>query len=344
LATLPPMNINRYTSMGLGTVIVAALAIGACNDDSKNNTQAPAGSASTTASAPSASASAAGSAAPSASAAASATPPADSEDDKLATEELIEHHRFHHGGITSFISMSLDTLGVAAERKAAVEKIQHDLDTRALPLHEAQRALLSKLADGVAAGAVDAAKANADLAAVAKASGTVRTASAELIAELHKTLIPAERTALVDKVQAHWEVWRQANESAKSDSGTHEAGRLDRLTKQLDLKPDQVAKIEAAIKPGETPIEPKMKTDIDARLTAFSASFASEKFDPKTLAAWEPDDPHLASAGATRMVKLCEAIAPVLTPEQRTKFAEHIREHRLEMPTAPAAEKKKEAP
>jgi Spy/CpxP family protein refolding chaperone len=339
------MNISRYTSMGLGTVIVAALALGACNDDNKNNTQAPAGSASTTASAPSASASAAASAAPSASAAASATPPgSENEDDKLATEEVIEHHRFHHGGITSFISMSLDTLGVAAERKAAVEKIQHDLDTRMLPLHEAQRALLSKLADGVAAGAVDPAKANADLAAVAKASGTVRTASAELITELHKVLIPAERAALVDKVQAHWEVWRQANESAKSDAGSHEGGRLERLTKQLDLKPDQVAKIEAAIKPSEAPIEPKMKADIDARLTAFSASFASEKFDPKTLAAWEPDDPHLASAGATRMVKLCEAMAPVLTPEQRTKFAEHIREHRLEMPTAPAAEKKKEAP
>lgn len=331
MATLPRM--KRLTSMGLGTALVAALALGGC-EDKKETTEAPAGSASATAAAPSASASAKASA----SAAASAAPPAaDSEDDKLAQQEVIEHHRYHHGGITTFISMSLDTLGVAAERKAEVEKVQKELDERMAPLHDAQKALLSRLADGVAAGTVDAAKADADLAAVAKASGTVRTASAELINKLHGILIPVERAALVDKVEAHWAVWREANESAKPDTlpkgdpkAEHENGRLERLTKELALTPDQVDKIKTGIKAATGPIEPKLATDIDARMTAFTTSFASDKFDAKTLSAWEPEDPHLATAGATRLVHLCEAAAPVLTPEQRTKFADQIRTHRLE--------------
>ena len=52
--------------------------------------------------------------------AASATSVPAADDDAMAG--LLEHHRYHHhGGVTLFIAMSLDTLGVSPEQRVAVE-------------------------------------------------------------------------------------------------------------------------------------------------------------------------------------------------------------------------------
>jgi Spy/CpxP family protein refolding chaperone len=128
-------------------------------------------------------------------------------------------------------------------------------------------------------------------------------------------------------------------ERAHDDAGERrhhdgEHGRLGKLTHELDLTPEQVEKIRAGLKPkaesslGST--DSKLVSDVDARLAAFSTAFAGESFDAKTLSAWEPEDSHLVSAGMTRLVRFCEVITPILTPEQRTKFAASLREHRLE--------------
>lgn len=53
--------------------------------------------------------------------AATAAAPTQGEDD--VAEGLMEHHRnHHHGGVTLFIAMSLDTLGVSPEQEVTVEK------------------------------------------------------------------------------------------------------------------------------------------------------------------------------------------------------------------------------
>src|ERR1700683_3269289 len=55
------------------------------------------------------------------------TTTASPEDDESAAD-LGEHHRHHHhGGVTMFIAMSLDSLGVSPEQEKAIEKIQGDL-------------------------------------------------------------------------------------------------------------------------------------------------------------------------------------------------------------------------
>jgi Spy/CpxP family protein refolding chaperone len=259
------------------------------------------------------------------------------DDDELAAAEVLDHYRYHHGGITSFIAMSLDTLGVSPDRQAPVQAIQYELDGRMAPLHAAERSLLSDLADGVSAGAVDSLKADADLAQIARAVGTVRSASGELINQLHAALSEVERAALVDKVQAHWQVWREANSANGRGPGNagRESGRLERLARDLQLTPDQVQAIQAGLnaKPENAPGagETKVASDVDARLATFSTAFVGASFDAKTLGEWEVNDSHVATIGATRMASLCRAAAPVLTPEQRTTFAARLREHRFEL-------------
>src|ERR1019366_1403035 len=152
-----------------------------------------------------------------------------------AAAGLMEHHRqHHHGGVTLFIAMSLDTLGVSPEQHAAVEKIRTDLHARMEPAHTAEQNLAATLADGLAAGSIDAAKVDAAVAQVTAAAAAVHDASADALNELHTVLTPPQRAALVDKVEAHWAIWQKAN-AEETDPAKSEGGHLATLATELGL-------------------------------------------------------------------------------------------------------------
>jgi Spy/CpxP family protein refolding chaperone len=306
-----------------GLIVITGLGIAAC-DNGSSGSAAP----TTTASAaPPATTSAAAMATASASAA-----PADSSagmtpDDEAINEDLRSYHRVHHhGGVTMFISMAIDTLGLDPAKKATVEKIQTDLKAKMGPARDAEHDLISTLADGVAAGKIDTAKVDAAVAKVGTASAAIHPATMDALTQLHDALSPAERMTLVDKVKAHAEVWRKVNVDEKAgskDKGSH----LAKLTTLLSLTPDQVDKITTALGT-DTPATPQNDPKpVDAYITAFGTAFTADKFDPKALAA-----PHTAAAGhmarhgGARMARFIEAVTPVLTPEQRAKFSAHLRD------------------
>jgi Spy/CpxP family protein refolding chaperone len=295
-------------------VVIGGLTLAACDKDSTEQA-APAASASAT---PVASATPPPMPAPSASATAQEDPVAD---------ELRDYHRHHHhGGVAAFIAMAADTLGLDPAKKAQVEQIETDLRAKMAPARDAEHDVLATIADGVAAGKVDGAKVDAQVAKVAAASAGIHTASADALTKLHDTLSPVERNALADKVLAHWEVWQKVN--AEEKAASHEKGtHLARLTELLALTPDQVAAIEKSLgaEPAPTPqTDPK---PVDAYVQAFATAFRQDKFDPKTLNPQATASAgHIARHGDARMARFYEAIAPVLTPDQRTKLATHLRE------------------
>ena len=56
-------------------------------------------------------------------------------------------------------------------------------------------------------------------------------------------------------------------------------------------------------------------------------AFVADKFDAKTLApSAAAAAGHVARHGGARLARFYEAVTPVLTPEQRTKLATHLRE------------------
>jgi len=151
---------------------------------------------------------------PASSPAAASTP-----DDEAASAGLSEHHRHHHhGGVTLLIALSLDTVGGEPQVRAAIEKIKADLHAKMEPARAAEQALHAVLADGIAAGAIDQAKVDAALAQVAATAGAVHDATTDALNRLHAALTPAQRGALVDKVEAHWEVWQKANAFEQKDA------------------------------------------------------------------------------------------------------------------------------
>jgi len=246
--------------------------------------------------------------------------------DDPAASELKEHHRHHHhGGVTKFIAMSLDTLGADDAKRAQIEKLQSDLHAQMVPAKDAESSLLLTMADGVAAGTVDRAKVAGAIAKLTTAADAVHEASLDTLSKLHAILSPPERAALVDKVQAHWEVWRQVNHEAEP-GGRERGGRLAELTEELSLTPDQVSKISTALHTARAALPDKFDPKkVEAHVHAFSTAFVADSFDAKSLTS--NANGHLAGRGATGMAFFYETVTPLLTAEQRTKLAEHLREH-----------------
>jgi len=313
-----------------GLVLVTGLGLAACDNGSSGGAAPTTSGSVTPPASAAASASAASSAAPSDSAQA-----ASAAADEAINEDLRTYHRRHHGGVAMFISMAIDTLGLDPAKKATVEKIQTDLRAKMAPAHDAEHDLLSTIADGVAAGKIDTAKVDAAVAKVATASTGIHTATMDAMTQLHDALAPVERAALVDKVKAHADVWRKVNvdeKAASKEKGTH----LAKLTELLSLTPDQVDKITTALS-ADTPVTPQNDPKpVDAYVQAFATAFVADKFDPKSLAApGTAAAGHTARHGGARMARFFEAVTPVLTPDQRTKLAAHLRES-LDEQHAPA--------
>jgi Spy/CpxP family protein refolding chaperone len=198
------------------------------------------------------------------------------------------------------------------------------------PSRDAGRAVLTLLADGVAAGKIDTGKLDAAIAKQDAASAGVHAATIEALNKLHAALSPAERAALVDKVKAHAEVWKKV--SLEEEHGSKDkASHLGELTKELSLTPEEVEKISAALKKDAPP-----KADtaaVDAHLKAFETAFVADTFDAKTLTTANAANAQISKHGTARLVRFYKIVTPLLTPEQRTKLAEIIRE-RLNDPHA----------
>jgi hypothetical protein len=226
-----------------------------------------------------------------------------------------------------FLEMSLQSLGVSDDQRAAVSRIQQNLLTKLEPLRVAQSKVLLLLADGVAAGAVDQAQVTAAIAEVDVASATMaKTATADALDRLHAVLTAPQRRALVQKIEAHWQVWQDANAEGEGGAG-HERDRFAALALDTSVTTDQVDRIRATVRAtfhGAPKIDP---TQVDGRLKTFGSAFEGDVFDARTLNDGQGVNVDLSSHGMQRMAHFYEAAAPVLTPDQRVRYAQSLRGH-----------------
>jgi Spy/CpxP family protein refolding chaperone len=238
-----------------------------------------------------------------------------------------EHRHRHHGGVLMLVAMSLKDLDLSPDQRALVDKIRTDLLAAMEPARAAGKDLANTLADGVAAGKVDRAKADAAIGKVVAQMQGLHEASRESLNRLHAALSAQERAALIDKVQSHWEKWKEAHGEDEKDDHQHRSGHLLGLVKTLGLSNDEAQKIKASFRDlmKASPQDRKHK-EVTDHLQAFATAFKSEKFDAKTLSGANAANGHIVRWGATRRARFLEAAAPVLTPDQRAQLAQMIRE------------------
>jgi Spy/CpxP family protein refolding chaperone len=100
------------------------------------------------------------------------------------------------------------------------------------------------------------------------------------------------------------------------------------MVRELGLTQDQADKIKASFK-DKMKAAPQDHThkEVQDHLTAFGTAFKADTFDAKKLTGAKAANGHMAKWGATRRARFLEAAAPILTPEQRTKLAQTIRDH-----------------
>jgi Spy/CpxP family protein refolding chaperone len=248
--------------------------------------------------------------------------------DDEGAADLSEHHRHHHhGGVTMFIAMSLDSLGISPEQQTVVEKVQADLFAKMAPARVAERGVVLAIADGIAAGAVDRGKVDSAIDQVASAAAALHESTVDALNQLHAVLTPPQRAALVEKVQAHWDVWKRAN-AAEERAGQDPGGEhLAQLARDLGLTRDQVDKVRASV--GAMSGEPARfdPREVDSHLQMFGPAFEADPFEAKTLAHEGSANARLAGWGAAHMARFYEAVDPVLSPDQRAKLAAMLREH-----------------
>jgi Spy/CpxP family protein refolding chaperone len=251
-------------------------------------------------------------------------------------DEAHHHRHHHHGGMAMLIGLSLkDLTDLTADQKTAIEKIKTDLHAKMEPVHQANVSLENMLADGVAAGAVDRGKADAAVAQIATAIGTLHDATADSINQLHAVLTPPQRAALIDKIQAHWQKWKDAHgrDEEGTDPKPKEGGPLAHIQKDLSLSDDQVAKIKASFADGvKAAGQTHDHKEVEGHMQAFGTAFKADTFDAKSLTTENDANKHIAAWGATRMARFFEAAAPVLTPDQRTQLAAKIRDRASKPP------------
>ncbi len=114
--------------------------------------------------------------------------------------------------------------------------------------------------------------------------------------------------------------------------GPHSMGdhaRLDKLAEELGLTAEQKEKLKAKLEGSMKGEMGKMKEhhgNMQKHMKAVADAFESEKFDAKKAGIGEHSD-EMIKVMTDMQIRFIEAILSVITPEQRAKFAEHIRQH-----------------
>jgi protein CpxP len=111
------------------------------------------------------------------------------------------------------------------------------------------------------------------------------------------------------------------------------AEHMGMLAEALGLSPEQKEKIrtkmEAQMKAKEAAMKARMAA-AEKHMMAIGDAFETDKFDAKKVGVGTKA-PEMAKEMATARITFVETVLAVLTPEQRTKFAAHVREHARDM-------------
>lgn len=109
----------------------------------------------------------------------------------------------------------------------------------------------------------------------------------------------------------------------------HMRSHLDMIAEAATLTPEQKdklgKKLDAEVKAEQAKMKAHMK-EMDKKSKAVGDAFKTDKFDAKKVGLGV-ERSKMAKEMAEKRVKMAELVLGILTPEQRGKFADHIREH-----------------
>jgi Spy/CpxP family protein refolding chaperone len=229
----------------------------------------------------------------------------------------------HHPGGLIDAALKLESLTPA--QRATIEPLRAERTAATTPAREAHSQLLTALAAQVEQAKIDEAALAPSLNAVETADLTAGAELRGLVTRLHAALTPAQRSELVDEIEAGHRRGPGHGRHGPGDGGGHEgpAWGGDRLGLTAAQKAQVAVALRAAVGDGGAEGRPGGERargqggPLGERAKALE-SFRGDAFDASNL---EPPMPH-----GKFVVKLAEAMLPILSPAQRSMLAQELRE------------------
>jgi Spy/CpxP family protein refolding chaperone len=210
------------------------------------------------------------------------------------------HHR--HGPRLFGAALKLDSLTPA--QRSQIQQLMAQRHAAEVPVRQADAQVLTVLAQQVEQAKIDDAALAPSLAAKHGAAVAAERVDQTALAQLHSILTPAQRTQLVDGIEARAAAARTAG-----------AGQGPRGGGKLGLSDAQRAQVRANLQaegasPGHHGAGAQRKAALD--------SFRGDSFDAGALAQ--------VGRGGDREMRMTRALIPVLTPNQRATLAGQLRQ------------------
>ena len=231
--------------------------------------------------------------------------------------------------MVEMLMADLAQVGIKSEQKSAIDGIQADLEKLGDATKDAKAQLDKDIADGAGAGKLDKAKIDADVKKLVQAADGTTAAVQEAVNKLHKTLDAAQRKKLVELMRSKGKEHEEHMKTQMADHEKNEHGRMDKMNDQLGLTADQKEKLKGKMEAGMKAEMGKMKehhAGMQKHMKAVGDAFETEKFDAKKAGVGEHMGDMVKMMTGGR-IKFVETMLAVLTPEQRAKFVEHVRQH-----------------
>ncbi len=227
------------------------------------------------------------------------------------------------------------TVNLTAEQKATIEAAIAANKPAAAPAFDKTR--VSALAAGIRSGKIDAAAVSAPQGPSAEMRAAHQAGAAKVLATLHSTLTPEQRTALVAAVTKHGEGHGPKGDRAHGPKGERSmhgghAGPMGGMLEGLDLTQAQQDSIKTKLE-AQRPAAPSeadraaMKSQHEAMRTAMQTklqTFATDSFDATAFVTPPAGAPAMKGPGAERFATDLQIITSVLEPAQREKLAARI--------------------
>jgi hypothetical protein len=273
---------------------------------------------------------------------------------KLATSEPAPSNGVRGGQIRSrlagrfrgrperLVSAALEQVPLTEPQVAKLEALEKRL-TMINYADDEGRAFRAALAESSKRGTIDAKKFDRYVEAIEHAAKRQQGDAAKVMNELHASLDSAQRKTLASAVRkeqqtafARKPLPAPEQERIREERAKVQTERLSRELRLNDVQSKQLARVEAKWRDSQPNSDfHAIRIETEKRVDALAQAFEQDSFDAGKLALLTVITESAAKRAAADLER-AKALVPILTPEQRVKFGEHL-ERSLGMPRAAAS-------
>ncbi len=214
------------------------------------------------------------------------------------------------------VQSALELHSLTPDQKSQIEALARRRETQSADVRSARAALIGALADQLGIGNVSASYLAPDVQRLASAIQSREPADREVLENLHAVLTGGQRRELVRAAEAHLQ-------TMQGQDGEEEHPQLGWFGRNVELTRGQETQIETALRRLREPPE-DARADAQDRYTRLLEAFKGNTFVMTEAMRASGRDTTLRRVGST--VRVAEAVAPVLTAEQRAAAAAALKE------------------